>query len=77
MGEHPAAGSPGHHLGLSRMDNHQPTADPSVIRFTKEERKVLLTAVTFIEAHSQRDRKGLKAKIEALTEPKKVHDRDN
>ena len=70
VGEHHAAGSPGHYLGLSSMEN-QPTADPSAIRFTKQERKLLMQAMAIIEHYGQLDRPELKAKIDALTEPKK------
>ena len=52
------------------MEN-QPTADPSAIRFTKQERKLLMQAMAIIEHYGQLDRPELKAKIDALTEPKK------
>ena len=48
-----------------------------MIQFTKEERKLLMQAMTIIEHYGQQERPELRAKIDALTEHKKVRDRDN
>ena len=42
------------------------------IRFTKQEQKHLLQALTIIEHYSKRDQGALKFKIHALTERKKT-----